>query len=290
MSLKFGKVRRFVRAGGFRLHFVEAGEGPPLLLIPPAFATWRYWRPLGDDLAERFHVLAVDLLGAGDSEKPSRNFKYTPQEQADILFSLLKALEIPQAHVIGASYGGSVAFALAGRHTERIGKAVVIEGFLSVKLGLPGWSRAEALALRTPLLGHLLIRLLKSEAWGLRAARSSAGVWWEQMREDERERWISYILEELKHADRVGWSGIRSSPFVTDEPGLQCDALKIRSPLLYIFGTSSAYFESLQPTLDFIRVRMPQVYLVKIPGGAHNLVWQNPERIRELILDFLTAR
>src|SRR5262245_26402469 len=58
---------RFAQVGGFNLHYVEAGDGPPIVLIPGAFSTWRVWSRVLPALARQHHVIALDYVGTGDS-------------------------------------------------------------------------------------------------------------------------------------------------------------------------------------------------------------------------------
>ncbi len=82
---------RYVSAAGFRLHYVEAGEGNPLVLVPPSFATCRNWQRVAPGLAAHYRVLALDYMGTDDPDKHTRGFGYTPQEQSDAIAAFLDA-------------------------------------------------------------------------------------------------------------------------------------------------------------------------------------------------------
>src|SRR5688572_24899575 len=56
---------RFALVDGQNVHYVEAGEGPPVVLIPGAFSTYRVWNRVLPALARRHRVIAIDYLGAG---------------------------------------------------------------------------------------------------------------------------------------------------------------------------------------------------------------------------------
>ncbi|WP_120995822.1 alpha/beta fold hydrolase [Stutzerimonas urumqiensis] len=101
-----------------RIRYWEAGEGEPLLLIhgfPTAAWDWHYlWRPL----AERYRVIACDMLGFGDSAKP-RGHRYSLLEQADLQQHLLAHLGVDgPVHLLAHDYGDSVAQELLARHCE----------------------------------------------------------------------------------------------------------------------------------------------------------------------------
>ena len=103
---------------GQTLRYWVAGQGEPLLLIhgfPSASWDWHYlWQPL----AQRYQVIACDMLGFGDSAKPL-DHTYCLLEQADLQQALLAHLRIQQpVHVMAHDYGDSVAQELLARHYE----------------------------------------------------------------------------------------------------------------------------------------------------------------------------
>ncbi|MCO7628921.1 alpha/beta hydrolase [Pseudomonas fluorescens] len=112
------RSRTFVFRGQ-SIRYWTAGQGEPLLLIhgfPTASWDWHYlWQPL----AQRYRVIACDMLGFGDSAKPL-NHRYSLLEQADLQQALLAHLQIEQAvHVLAHDYGDSVAQELLARHYEQ---------------------------------------------------------------------------------------------------------------------------------------------------------------------------
>ena len=103
---------------GQLIRYWTAGEGEPLLLIhgfPTASWDWhRLWQPL----AQRYRVIACDMLGFGYSAKP-RGHAYSLLEQADVQQALLAQLAVDQpVHVLAHDYGDSVAQELLARHQQ----------------------------------------------------------------------------------------------------------------------------------------------------------------------------
>jgi pimeloyl-ACP methyl ester carboxylesterase len=103
---------------GQRIRYWTAGQGQPLLLIhgfPTASWDWHYlWQPL----SRQYRVIACDMLGFGDSDKP-RDHAYSLVEQADLQQALLAHLQVEQSvHVLAHDYGDSVAQELLARHGE----------------------------------------------------------------------------------------------------------------------------------------------------------------------------
>lgn len=103
---------------GHRIRYWAAGQGEPLLLLhgfPTASWDWNYlWQPL----SRQYRVIACDMLGFGDSDKP-RDHAYSLVEQADLQQALLEHLDIQQpVHVLAHDYGDSVAQELLARDAE----------------------------------------------------------------------------------------------------------------------------------------------------------------------------
>jgi pimeloyl-ACP methyl ester carboxylesterase len=118
----------FVKVDGVRIHFQEFGNvgDPPLLLIHGYTASTYVWRSVAPMLAAAgLHVIAVDLVGFGFSEKP-RWFDYSIDSQARMISRFMDSLGIGRAGVVGSSYGGAVASVLALDYSERVEKLVLV--------------------------------------------------------------------------------------------------------------------------------------------------------------------
>ncbi|WP_028624221.1 alpha/beta fold hydrolase [Pseudomonas sp. Ant30-3] len=103
---------------GHAIRYWTAGQGEPLLLIhgfPTASWDWHFlWQPL----AQRYRLIACDMLGFGDSAKPV-NHEYSLLEQADLQQALLEHLNVETpVHILAHDYGDSVAQELLARHYE----------------------------------------------------------------------------------------------------------------------------------------------------------------------------
>ena len=142
---------------GQAIRYWTAGEGEPLLLIhgfPTASWDWHYlWQPL----AQRYRVIACDMLGFGFSAKP-RGHAYSLLEQADLQQALLAHLGIDgPVHVLAHDYGDSVAQELLARHQEgrlRLASCVFLNGGLFPETHRPVLMQKLLLSPLGPLLGR----------------------------------------------------------------------------------------------------------------------------------------
>lgn len=116
----------FVRANGIRFRVATAGEGPLLLLLH-GFPQYSYaWRHQIAALAERFRVVAPDLRGYGETDKPPRVADYAPATLARDVVELVDALGENRAHVVGHDWGGAIAWVVALRHPEVVDRLAVL--------------------------------------------------------------------------------------------------------------------------------------------------------------------
>ena len=107
-----------IRANGAAFHVARTGSGPPLLLLHGWPEFWLTWKPVMARLADRYTLIAPDLRGFGDSDKP--HGPYGPDQHTDDMLALLDALGIDQAGVVGHDVGGAVMQPLARKAPERI--------------------------------------------------------------------------------------------------------------------------------------------------------------------------
>jgi pimeloyl-ACP methyl ester carboxylesterase len=118
---------RFLRLGDQLVHIEQAGTGEPVILLHGFGASTYAWRKVMPGLAERFHVIAIDLNGFGYTQRPKDFESYTREGQADLVLRVMDALGIDKAHLAGHSYGGGISIWLASRHPERLRSLVLVD-------------------------------------------------------------------------------------------------------------------------------------------------------------------
>ncbi|XP_012677854.1 bifunctional epoxide hydrolase 2 [Clupea harengus] len=106
---------------GVQIHFVEMGDGPPILLchgFPESWFSWRYQIPALADAG--FRVLVPDLKGFGDSTAPEDIEEYSQENLCQDVLTFMDKLGIPQVTLIGHDWGGALVWSLAQCHPERV--------------------------------------------------------------------------------------------------------------------------------------------------------------------------
>jgi pimeloyl-ACP methyl ester carboxylesterase len=129
---------QFFDAKGVKIHFLIEGTGEPVVLIHGLDSSARVnWQMPGtiDALAKDHQVIAIDLPGYGESDKPADPAAYGEQWVDDVIL-LLNHLNIRKAHIVGYSMGGMVALKLIAEHPDRV---------ISGTLGGAGWLREDSI-------------------------------------------------------------------------------------------------------------------------------------------------
>ena len=123
-----GVTTHDVSARGARVRFVEAGQGPPLLLVHGYLQSRLVWDDVLAKLATRFRVIAPDLPGFGQSEKPPpARYAYGCDAFTESLIDVIAAAGLGRVSVCGHAMGGSIALTLAARHAAVVDKLVLVD-------------------------------------------------------------------------------------------------------------------------------------------------------------------
>lgn len=118
------EIANSILTGGYSTNYHDVGEGEVVLLIHgsgPGVSAWANWRLTIPELAKQFRVIAPDMMGFGFSERPD-GCTYTMGNWVKQLIDLMDVLDIERASIVGNSFGGALAIAMAIHHPERVNK------------------------------------------------------------------------------------------------------------------------------------------------------------------------
>jgi pimeloyl-ACP methyl ester carboxylesterase len=182
----------YVEAGGYRLHYFEAGPagggGTPLVLVHGLGARGEDWSAMIPALAAKgFHVYVPDLLGYGRSQKPDVSYSISLEEQTIVQF--MQVMHVSRADVGGWSMGGWVAMKLALDHPEMVDRLIVYDSAgiyfpatFGAELFTPNDSAGvrKLIAILTPkprqvpeFAAEAMVRKLQRNAWVINRATMS---------------------------------------------------------------------------------------------------------------------
>ena len=268
---------RFVTVDGVRLHYIDRGEGPPVVLLHGNVVTAEDFQTSGllDLLARRHRVIAFDRPGFGYSDRPHGS-AWSARAQADLLRAAFVVLGIDHPVVLGHSLGASVALALALNHPEEVRGLVLMSGYYyptlraDVLLSSPPAVPIIGDLLRysiSPLLGKLLQpRLLKGMFTPLRVpANFKTGP-------------------APKMSLRPGQIRAESQDGVAMIPGalaMRHRYQELTMPVVIMAGTKDRVVNAKQPRR--LHAQIAQSILRLVPGVGHMIHYAVPEEVAEAI-------
>jgi len=159
-----------LRVDGSRIHYREAGEGSPVVLLHGGIidAAAVSWPPVIDRLAPEHHVVAPDLLGYGESDLPPG--PYSIPRHAGVVADVLDALDIGPVTLVGLSMGGGVAIQVALDRPDLVARLAPIDPY-GLDCALPNGRLSYALA-QVQLLNKLAVAAFRRSR---RLTRASLG-------------------------------------------------------------------------------------------------------------------
>jgi haloalkane dehalogenase len=276
---------RYINIGPHRLHYIDEGQGPPLLFVH-GNPTWSfYWRNLVLGLRDQFRSVAVDHIGCGLSDKP-QDYPYTLAQRIDDLVQVVEQLNLTGATLLAHDWGGAIGLGAVQRLPGRFARIVLFNTGAFPPPFVP-WRIA---ACRLPLLGTVAIRGFNAFA---RAALSMAVEKPARMTADVQ---AGLIAPYDNWANRVAVDRfVKDIPFSPRHPTWQTleqieAALATLSgrPVQLIWGMRDWCFrpECLE---RFIR-HWPQAEVHRLEDCGHYVVEDAYERIVPLVRTFLTRK
>ena len=271
---------------GVRLHYVEAGSGPLVVLLhgfPEFWYCWHHQIPLL--AAAGFRVVAPDMRGYGLSEKPSGARAYDAEPLAGDVAALIRHLGAERAHVVGHDWGATGAYLTAMEHPDVLDRLVIIQSPHPARM-LAALKTAHQLRKSWYMLFFQLPRLPEALmrrddfAFMKRSLRAgSPGVFSDEDLVRYAEAWsqpgaltgmVNYYRAALRQSPRRTLA--RMSP--------------IDCPVLVIWGERDQY---LGPELAAPEPRwVSNVRVERLPEASHWVQNDSPERVGELLLEFLS--
>ena len=268
-----GVEARFVRlASGLRVRVVESGphDAPPIVLVPGwACGAWTFHEALPALGAAGFHAMAVELKGHGLSDKPTDPAEYTVESMRDHLISILDALALPTAGLIGHSMGGAIAAHAAHAAPDRVSALALVApvGFAGV-MGMPvlrALTPRSALPILPRLASRLLVRVMLEIAYGNLTHPTQRDV--DEYRAPTQFPEFTTALRHLLH--RFDWK----TPFP-----------KLAVPTLVIVGSKDHLCRA-KDAARYSGDRQPVV----VEGAVHALFSEAPETVNAALIDIFRA-
>ncbi len=265
---------------GVNLHYLRDGSGPAVILLHGYAQTSRMWLPLMAELARTHTVIAPDLRGAGDSEKPQAG--YTKKAMAQDIHALVQSLNIDRVNVVGHDIGLMVAYAYAAQYPDETDSVVLMDAFLP---GIGDWTHVW-------LLRDLWHFHFHGET-PLKLVDGRERIYFEHF-------WNDFAADpkhSLPEADRQFYAKAYAQPggmragfeyfkaFEQDAADFAAlSAKKLAMPMLVLSGEKAGGGF----LIDQARVVAANVEGVIVKGSGHWLMEEAPQQVIPQLVDFLT--
>jgi pimeloyl-ACP methyl ester carboxylesterase len=263
--------------GGLNVHYVQAGQGPVVLLLHglgTSLVTWsRNIEPLA---AAGFTVLAPDLPGHGDSDKPA-HLSYDPVDGARLIHQFLQSLGVARVSLVGNSAGGLVVGLFALSHPENVDRLVLVAS--------GGLGRRVSWFLRVfslPVLGELLYQpQLQNVDISKRIFYQAPPFLDEIMAEMYRVRALPGVRRAGLRAIRssINFLGLRQNRYIL--PRLK----QLPVPLLTVWGREDNIIPVSHARL--VREELPHSLVRIMPQCGHWPHMEKAEQFNDLLIRFL---
>lgn len=275
MGFNFRKAE-ILDLDGFRLAYHRGGQGEPMLLIHGIITYSFIWRNLMPSLEEQNDVIAIDLLGCGQSDKPV-GVDYSISAQADLIKKFMQKLGIDRFYCITHDIGGGIGQILATRYPESVKKLFMIN-----TIAYDFWPVQPILAMRIPIIRQLAMAAMEFGIFRVLVAR---GMYHKDRVTDDL---MELYWEPMK--TREGRQGFLQLAKCLDNRQLMDiadDLRKLKIPVMIVRGDADPY---LGPELaEKLHKEIPGSRLQHIETGGHFIMEDEPEQLVGLIKDFISS-
>lgn len=253
------------------------GDRPPVVLVHGLSASIEAWRGVIQPLAERFRVIAFDLPGFGQADKPDADYRALTYI-VPMLQAFMDAMRLEQAHMIGSSMGASLVLRYAVRNPERVDRVV-----LSAPGGFGRYIHPFMRVPTAPLVGAVMSRPQRAtNAYALTLTLADPS---------KRTR---ALLDEVDQLSRLPGAhrafvrtlrGVAGLGGVRDLATFEAEARALRSPTLLIWGDKDKLFPVAQARTA--QSLIPEAALTIMPGVGHFAQIDAPAAFAERCSRFL---
>jgi pimeloyl-ACP methyl ester carboxylesterase len=116
----------YITTNGVKLHYVTQGAGPLMLMLHGFPEFWYSWRHQIPEFAKYFQVVALDLRGYNDSDKPKEQSAYVMDEFIKDVEGVIKGLGYDKCILVGHDWGGAIAWSFAYAHPEMVERLIIL--------------------------------------------------------------------------------------------------------------------------------------------------------------------
>ncbi len=265
---------QYCLCGGFRIAYRRQGQGEPVLLLHGVGSYSFVWREVMNQLAPDYDLIATDLLGCGDSEKPADG-DYSIAEQAELLVEFIDQLDCAPVHLVGRDVGGGIAQILAVKYPHLFRDLTLIN-----PVGYDYWPVQPITTMRLPVIRGVTASFLNPAVMRIIIRR---GLYYKERLTPELmdEFWRPLATAEGK----AGFTHLIHSLNNRHLTEIADDLCRLELPTLIIRGDADAYL-SKEISIRLAR-DIPNARLERVAHGGHFIQIDEPQRLSSLMADFM---
>jgi pimeloyl-ACP methyl ester carboxylesterase len=265
---------QFIEVEGVRLHYIERGEGEPVIFIHGngSMAEDVDISGLIDAMASRYRVIVFDRPGYGYSERP-RTTIWTPQAQADLLYTALTKLGVDRPIVAAHSLGTQVAIALAVKHPYHVRSLVLLSGYYypTARLDVPFMS-VPAIPVLGDLMRYTISPLLSRVSWPAFVRKMFQPLPAPEQFDKEFPVWLALRPSQLRA------SAAESALMIPCAALLRKHYQELTMPVVIVAGDADHQVDTYKQSVR-LHDDLPHSILQIIPGAGHMLHYSAAEQI-----------
>ena len=270
---------RYVEVSGMRLHYLEAGAGPPVLLLHGWPTSSTLWRNVIPAIATRNRVLALDLPGFGRSDKPL-DAVYDLPFYTPIIDRFLDAVGVRTTGLVVHDLGGPVGLLWACHHADRLDRLALLN---TVVYPRPSWATiAFVAACRIPG-----VRSAMATPWILKTTMR-IGVANPDRLGDDVVRGVQEPFVERAAQRALVKAGAEITPRGMLEIARWFPTL--RAPVRVIYGARDRVLPDIANTVRRVARDLPQAEVTVFPDCGHFLQEERPDELGALLGEFFAVK
>lgn len=283
-------AHRWITEDGVKLHAVEGGpaSAPVVVLLAGFPQTWRAWRKVMPILAGQFRVIAVDLPGQGDSERPQGS--YDTHTIAEYVHGAVKSLGVSSYWLVGHDIGAWVAFSLALEHESDL------QGLALLDAGIPGITLPTSVPTdpdRAWKTWHFAFHLVPGLPETLLTGREREYVSWFLRAKSFSPATFDEAEIDLYAAALAAGEGLRASLAyyrdATESARRNRQGLERQHLRLPVLGISSSH-GSIPDLAASLRPWADHVVGAVVPEAGHFIPDEQPEAVAAALAGFVTGK
>lgn len=263
---------------GVDLHYIEAGEGTPLLFVHEFAGDARSWEPQMRFFARRYRCIAYHARGYPPSSVPNDPKSYSQDRATDDIAAVIRALKLAPAHVVGLSMGAFATLHLGLRHPH-LARSLTAAG---VGYGASPDKREQ---FRSEIDGSVAkLRAGGIEKFATIYAHGPTRLVFEEKDPRGFAEFEAQMAEHSTEGSSLTMLGVqRERPSLFE---LEAEFRKLKLPILVIAGDEDD--PTLEPALYLKRTISSSALLV-MPKCGHTMNLEDPDAFNRALLDFITA-